>query len=159
MRMYICVRVSAGLLWSTESGDNPSLRSRGDASLGPAFGSRRVTTQGSSLNSLNGYIREGDMNGDPGREDESWAVSGRPLVYLCAVCSSLCSILLGYDVGVMSGAKEYIKPDLQLSKGRVVSFVVFVFVCVFLIAYNRATLPCHSNLSTLLVWILPTEDQ
>ncbi|CAN0385769.1 unnamed protein product, partial [Hapterophycus canaliculatus] len=31
------------------------------------------------------------------------------------MCSSLCSILLGYDVGVMSGAKEFIKPDLGLS--------------------------------------------
>jgi hypothetical protein len=32
-------------------------------------------------------------------------ISGRHLVYLCAVCSSLCNVLLGYDVGVMSGAK------------------------------------------------------
>jgi hypothetical protein len=32
-------------------------------------------------------------------------IRGRNLVYLCAVCSSLCNVLLGYDVGVMSGAK------------------------------------------------------
>lgn len=138
MGMYICVRPSAGLLWSTGSGDNPSLRSRGDASLGPAFGSRVVVTQGSSMSGLNGYIGEGDMNGDPGREDESWAISGRPLVYLCAVCSSLCSILLGYDVGVMSGAKEYMKPDLDLSEARLVSCVC-VCVCVECIYLSYCT--------------------
>mmetsp|Transcript_7407 Transcript_7407/g.11063 ORF Transcript_7407/g.11063 Transcript_7407/m.11063 type:complete len:576 (-) Transcript_7407:92-1819(-) len=42
-------------------------------------------------------------------------IKGRKLVYLSAACSSMCSILLGYDVGVMSGAKEYIQPDLQLT--------------------------------------------
>eukprot|EP00611_Tribonema_gayanum_P004868 TRINITY_DN140_c0_g1_i7.p1 TRINITY_DN140_c0_g1~~TRINITY_DN140_c0_g1_i7.p1 ORF type:complete len:522 (-),score=160.57 TRINITY_DN140_c0_g1_i7:1182-2747(-) len=31
---------------------------------------------------------------------------------------SLCSVLLGYDVGVMSGAKEYIQPDLELSDSQ-----------------------------------------
>ncbi|CAM9373855.1 unnamed protein product [Ascophyllum nodosum] len=119
--------VSAGLLWSSGRGDKPSLRSRGDPSLGPAFGRRpgsgsMVVIDG---NSTSREAEEG-MDGDPrwgtgngGREeDRSWAVSGRPLVYLCAVCSSLCSILLGYDVGVMSGAKEYIRPDLHLSEGR-----------------------------------------
>ena len=130
--------MSAGLLWSSGRGDKPSLRSRGDPSLGPAFGRRpgsgsMVVIDG---NSTSREAEEG-MDGDPrwgtgngGREeDRSWAVSGRPLVYLCAVCSSLCSILLGYDVGVMSGAKEYIRPDLHLSEGRLVSFV-YVCVCV-----------------------------
>ncbi|CAN0188939.1 unnamed protein product, partial [Discosporangium mesarthrocarpum] len=42
-------------------------------------------------------------------------LSGKALVYVCAVCSSLCSVLLGYDIGVMSGAKEFIRPDLGLS--------------------------------------------
>ena len=60
--------------------------------------------------------------GGGGGEAESWAISGRPLVYLCAACSSLCSILLGYDVGVMSGAKEYIEPDLGLTTVQNVSW-------------------------------------
>lgn len=90
------------------------------------------------MSGLNGYIGEGDTNGDPGREDESWAISGRPLVYLCAVCSSLCSILLGYDVGVMSGAKEYMKPDLDLSEARLVSCVC-VCVCVECIYLSYCT--------------------
>ncbi|CAN0538126.1 unnamed protein product, partial [Laminaria digitata] len=54
----------------------------------------------------------------------------RPLVYLCAACSSLCSILLGYDVGVMSGAKEYILPDLGLSTVQNVSWVGWLGVLV-----------------------------
>mmetsp|Transcript_28650 Transcript_28650/g.37550 ORF Transcript_28650/g.37550 Transcript_28650/m.37550 type:complete len:526 (-) Transcript_28650:172-1749(-) len=37
------------------------------------------------------------------------------LVYCCAVTSSLTSILLGYDVGVISGAILYISEDLGLS--------------------------------------------
>mmetsp|Transcript_13730 Transcript_13730/g.20214 ORF Transcript_13730/g.20214 Transcript_13730/m.20214 type:complete len:527 (-) Transcript_13730:61-1641(-) len=37
------------------------------------------------------------------------------LVWLCCICSSLTSILLGYDVGIMSGAIIFIKQDLQLT--------------------------------------------
>lgn len=68
-----------------------------------------------------------------------WAISGRPLVYLCAACSSLCSILLGYDVGVMSGAKEYIMPDLGLSTVKTVSccslFLSFFIILVILVIF------------------------
>eukprot|EP01084_Bolivina_argentea_P165514 287531_1 len=42
-------------------------------------------------------------------------IHGRRLVYVCATMSSLSSILLGIDVGVMSGAKEYMTPDLGLN--------------------------------------------
>ena len=34
---------------------------------------------------------------------------------MCAVVSSLCNVLLGYDIGVFSGAKEFIQPDLHLT--------------------------------------------
>eukprot|EP00611_Tribonema_gayanum_P004866 TRINITY_DN140_c0_g1_i3.p1 TRINITY_DN140_c0_g1~~TRINITY_DN140_c0_g1_i3.p1 ORF type:complete len:250 (-),score=35.36 TRINITY_DN140_c0_g1_i3:605-1354(-) len=47
---------------------------------------------------------DGVPGGEPGAIPCAF-ISGRPLVYLCAACSSLCSVLLGYDVGVMSGAK------------------------------------------------------
>ncbi|CAM9701001.1 unnamed protein product, partial [Phaeothamnion confervicola] len=42
-------------------------------------------------------------------------ISPRSLIWLCAICSSLTSVLLGYDVGVMSGAILYIKTTLGLS--------------------------------------------
>jgi len=46
----------------------------------------------------------------------------RRLVYLCGFCASLTSILLGYDVGVMSVARKYV--DKQLSLTSVQSEVV-----------------------------------
>lgn len=110
--------LSAGLLWN-ESGS--SLRSGGDASLGPAF-----TGHGRSGGAVVGapsddpaWFAEDSMVVGP--DEGRWTVSGRPLVYLCAMCSSLCSVLLGYDVGVMSGAKEYIRPNLGLSTVQNVS--------------------------------------
>ncbi|CAN0239873.1 unnamed protein product, partial [Discosporangium mesarthrocarpum] len=42
-------------------------------------------------------------------------LSPQAIVYISAFISSLTSILLGYDVGVMSGAIKYIKSDLGLS--------------------------------------------
>ncbi|CAM9689067.1 unnamed protein product [Scytosiphon promiscuus] len=107
--------VAAGVLWS--AGDNPSLSSGGDASLGPAFG-RHGRSGGAGEGGDN---RRYSINDDVstgvggGRGSGGCTISGRALVYLCAMCSSLCSILLGYDVGVMSGAKEFIKPDLGLT--------------------------------------------
>ncbi|CAB1111751.1 unnamed protein product [Ectocarpus sp. CCAP 1310/34] len=108
--------MAAGLLYS--AGDNSSLRLGGDSSLGPAFGrhGRSGSVQnngGEGLSDRNGYSGRGGGGGGGG--GECCTISGRPLVYLCAACSSLCSILLGYDVGVMSGAKEFIRPDLGLS--------------------------------------------
>ncbi|CAM9643191.1 unnamed protein product [Ectocarpus fasciculatus] len=46
---------------------------------------------------------------DPGR------ISATTLIYLCALCSSLTSVLLGYDVGVMSAAILDIEEDMDLS--------------------------------------------
>lgn len=46
----------------------------------------------------------------------------RRLVYLCGFCASLTSILLGYDVGVMSVARKYV--DRQLSLTSVQSEIV-----------------------------------
>ncbi|KAK6919035.1 Major facilitator, sugar transporter-like [Dillenia turbinata] len=40
----------------------------------------------------------------------------RKYVYACAVFASLNSVLLGYDVGVMSGAVLYIKQDLKITE-------------------------------------------
>eukprot|EP00612_Vaucheria_litorea_P001025 CAMPEP_0171452226 /NCGR_PEP_ID=MMETSP0945-20130129/415_1 /TAXON_ID=109269 /ORGANISM="Vaucheria litorea, Strain CCMP2940" /LENGTH=512 /DNA_ID=CAMNT_0011976843 /DNA_START=64 /DNA_END=1599 /DNA_ORIENTATION=- len=50
-------------------------------------------------------------------EDEDFEVtpSQKTLVYVCAICSSLTSVLLGYDVGVMSGAILYIGEDLNMT--------------------------------------------
>ncbi len=119
--------MTAGLLLSAS--DSPSLRSGGDTSLGPAFGRHgRTGAVEQGINSQGHWVSDADGQ-DPrrgrgvgcGGDDESWTISGRPLVYLCAICSSLCSVLLGYDVGVMSGAKEFIKPDLQLDTVQTVS--------------------------------------
>ncbi|VAH44392.1 unnamed protein product [Triticum turgidum subsp. durum] len=35
--------------------------------------------------------------------------------FTCALCASMATIVLGYDVGVMSGASLYIKRDLQIT--------------------------------------------
>lgn len=136
--------VSAALLLSPK--DRLFLRSGGDPSLGPAFrrhvGSINSTQRARLLEIRGGASTDGGDGGHTALESwvptngaqgsganggvsgraggRSYKISGRPLVYLCAVCSSLCSILLGYDVGVMSGAKEFIKPDLQLSSFRLV---------------------------------------
>lgn len=114
--------MAAGLLWS--AGDSPALRLEGDTSLGPAFGrhGRSGSIQnddGGGLSDDNGYRGRSGGGGGGG----SCTISGRPLVYLCAACSSLCSVLLGYDVGVMSGAKEFIRPDLGLSTVQNVSLL------------------------------------
>jgi hypothetical protein len=60
----------------------------------------------------------GDGVTDTAMHNSCECIHGRALVYLCAVCSSLSSVLLGYDVGVMSGAKEYMTPDLGLTQVR-----------------------------------------
>ncbi|KAF9684341.1 hypothetical protein SADUNF_Sadunf04G0108300 [Salix dunnii] len=39
--------------------------------------------------------------------------------FACAILASVASILLGYDIGVMSGAKDYIQTDLKLSDVQV----------------------------------------
>lgn len=61
--------------------------------------------------------REGDALADA-LHSGGCSLTGRQLVLLCALCSSLTSVLLGYDVGVMSGAKEYMRPDLGLTGGE-----------------------------------------
>ncbi|XP_038887477.1 polyol transporter 5-like [Benincasa hispida] len=35
--------------------------------------------------------------------------------FLCAIVASMCAVLLGYDIGVMSGAAIYIQEDFQIS--------------------------------------------
>ena len=104
--------MAAGLLWN--AGDNTSLRSGGDSSLGPAFGRHGRTSGASEGKDGQGWLSDGDGHHTRGGRGGRPAISGRALVYLCAACSSLCSVLLGYDVGVMSGAKEFIQPDLDL---------------------------------------------
>ncbi|BAF22022.1 Os07g0582400 [Oryza sativa Japonica Group] len=39
--------------------------------------------------------------------------------FACAILASMTSILLGYDIGVMSGASLYIKKDFNISDGKV----------------------------------------
>eukprot|EP01084_Bolivina_argentea_P087486 158018_1 len=43
-------------------------------------------------------------------------IVGNNFVYLCALTACLSSILLGYDIGVMSGAIVYMERDLALTK-------------------------------------------
>ncbi|KAM3576673.1 hypothetical protein VYU27_001476 [Nannochloropsis oceanica] len=65
---------------------------------------------------------------DPQKVEEESLLSeaarrkSRRLVYLCGFCASLTSILLGYDVGVMSVARKYV--DRQLSLTSVQSEIV-----------------------------------
>lgn len=117
------------------------MSSGGDHSLGPAFRRYRIPSNEHTENGRRSrYVGEDREPFSP--TPTEWALSaggssirrvgsranrgrctlsGRSLVYLCALCSSLCSILLGYDVGVMSGAKEFIGEDLKLNTGQVVS--------------------------------------
>ena len=44
------------------------------------------------------------------------SVKGKCFVYLCTATACLSSILLGYDIGIMSGAIVYMERDLQLTK-------------------------------------------
>ena len=44
--------------------------------------------------------------------------SVRPTVILCVACASSFSFLLGYDIGIFSGAKRLIRSDLTLSEGE-----------------------------------------
>mmetsp|Transcript_12517 Transcript_12517/g.22334 ORF Transcript_12517/g.22334 Transcript_12517/m.22334 type:complete len:508 (+) Transcript_12517:211-1734(+) len=55
--------------------------------------------------------RENLLHGDKNPKSMNWLT----LVYLSAITSSLTSILLGYDVGVMSGAILYIVDGLSLN--------------------------------------------
>ncbi|KAM3700207.1 hypothetical protein ACB098_05G079700 [Castanea mollissima] len=42
--------------------------------------------------------------------------NSKKFVFLCAIFASLNSVLLGYDVGVMSGAILFIQEDLKISE-------------------------------------------
>ena len=46
------------------------------------------------------------------------AASLRPTVILCVICASSFSFLLGYDIGIMSGAKRLIKREFGLTEGE-----------------------------------------
>ena len=52
-----------------------------------------------------------------GSSDATAGVMGlTPTVLLCVACASSFSFLLGYDIGIMSGAKRLIRADLALSE-------------------------------------------
>ncbi|KAG5104653.1 hypothetical protein JHK82_041623 [Glycine max] len=62
------------------------------------------------------YIK---MTSDPVEEDEvlqSRKYETKKYIFACAVFASLNSVLLGYDVGVMSGAIIFIQEDLKISE-------------------------------------------
>ncbi|KAK1308211.1 putative polyol transporter 4 [Acorus calamus] len=64
---------------------------------------------------------EEEEDGDGGggthnRNRETHKSSSRKYVFACAVFASLNSVLLGYDVGVMSGAIIFIRDDLHISE-------------------------------------------
>ena len=57
-----------------------------------------------------------------------FSTSGNKFVYLCAATACLSSILLGYDIGVMSGAIVYMERDIALTTVEeevIVSFLSF----------------------------------
>eukprot|EP00268_Persea_americana_P027944 TRINITY_DN27180_c0_g1_i1.p1 TRINITY_DN27180_c0_g1~~TRINITY_DN27180_c0_g1_i1.p1 ORF type:complete len:519 (+),score=91.35 TRINITY_DN27180_c0_g1_i1:273-1829(+) len=59
------------------------------------------------------------MDREGEEEDASYqnkSVNGNKYVIACSIFASLNSVLLGYDVGVMSGAILFIKEDLQISE-------------------------------------------
>ena len=59
------------------------------------------------------------------------SVSGKCFVYLCTITACLSSILLGYDIGVMSGAIVYMERDLALTAwGEEVIIASFSFFSV-----------------------------
>ncbi|KAJ1291612.1 hypothetical protein BS78_02G328600 [Paspalum vaginatum] len=41
--------------------------------------------------------------------------SNAKYAFTCAICASMASVILGYDIGVMSGASLYIKKDLKIT--------------------------------------------
>eukprot|EP00903_Cladosiphon_okamuranus_P016207 g14955.t1 len=59
-----------------------------------------------------GRVYPNDLTKD---RDDPTRISATTLIYLCALCSSLTSVLLGYDVGVMSAAILDIEEDMGLS--------------------------------------------
>ncbi|XP_054799963.1 probable polyol transporter 4 isoform X1 [Prosopis cineraria] len=71
-----------------------------------------------SLGSQNKYRRMDSVVADE-EEDEASLIRGsntRKYIMLCAVFASLNSVLLGYDVGVMSGAIIFIQEDLKITE-------------------------------------------
>ncbi|KAK8469571.1 hypothetical protein PHAVU_005G105000 [Phaseolus vulgaris] len=82
-------------------------------------GNREVGLSGIALGSKNEYKRmhselpEGD---DDVLQQEARRKSTRKYVIACATFASLNNVLLGYDVGVMSGAVIFIKEDLKISE-------------------------------------------
>ncbi|OIW08381.1 hypothetical protein TanjilG_03057 [Lupinus angustifolius] len=60
-----------------------------------------------------------DDNDDVWQQQEDRRNSTRKYVIACAIFASLNNVLLGYDVGVMSGAVIFIKEDLNISEVQV----------------------------------------
>eukprot|EP01083_Nonionella_stella_P142400 440515_1 len=60
----------------------------------------------------NHNLTEYTLEGKPSR------LSPKQFLYLCTSCACLSSILLGYDIGIMSGAIVYMEHDLGLSQWR-----------------------------------------
>ncbi|CAM9351366.1 unnamed protein product, partial [Chrysoparadoxa australica] len=97
-----------------EDDDNEMTRSL----VSDSDGENREDEETGEIDALAGGNKEVSLEShfEIDHESERRRLMGRPLVYTCAVCSSLTSVLLGYDVGVMSGAKEYMQPELGLSE-------------------------------------------
>lgn len=55
----------------------------------------------------------------------------QPNKYVASVCllASMTSVLLGYDIGIMSGAILFIEEDMDLSTGSVLDSSLILFVC------------------------------
>ncbi|XP_059660958.1 probable polyol transporter 4 [Cornus florida] len=91
-------------------------------------GSGEMGLSGVSLGSKNKYKRMDSELTEDGGDDSSQhhheqkrsrSNSTKKYVFACAVFASLNSVLLGYDVGVMSGAVLFIQEDLKITEVQV----------------------------------------
>ncbi|WOL18939.1 putative polyol transporter 4 [Canna indica] len=70
----------------------------------------------SVLAGLGGKVKYGRIETDIGDDGTRRGIKSRRYVFACAIFASLNSILLGYDVGVMSGCIIFIQKDLHITE-------------------------------------------
>ncbi|XP_076887535.1 polyol transporter 5-like [Bidens hawaiensis] len=73
-----------------------------------------MTDQKSEENGVSGQSKELITDFDPPKPPKR-----NKYAFACSMLASMTSVLLGYDIGVMSGAQKYIEIDLDLSHGQI----------------------------------------
>lgn len=82
-----------------------------EGTIADAFGSSKQTTKYQRLGSTNGF-----QDHPPRTLHHKTATSIHKYAVACSLLASMNSILLGYDVGVISGAVLFIKEDLKIDE-------------------------------------------